>query len=88
MLVQGIEYFITASAGVAVYPVDGENPETLIKNADIAMYRAKTCGKNQCIYCSPELKDETITKMKLFIKRENLSASLWTAPPPAKPSLY
>ncbi len=65
MLVQGIEYFITASAGVAVYPVDGENPETLIKNADIAMYRAKTCGKNQCIYCSPELKDETITKMKL-----------------------
>jgi EAL domain-containing protein (putative c-di-GMP-specific phosphodiesterase class I) len=65
MLVQGIEYFITASAGVAVYPVDGENPETLIKNADIAMYRAKTGGKNQCIYCSPELKDETITKMKL-----------------------
>lgn len=65
ILVQGIEYFITASAGVAVYPVDGENSETLIKNADIAMYRAKTGGKNQCIYCSPELKDEVITKMKL-----------------------
>ncbi|NLF43067.1 MAG: diguanylate cyclase, partial [Bacteroidales bacterium] len=65
MLVQDIEYFITASAGVAVFPVDGENSETLIKNADIAMYRAKTGGKNQCIYCSPTLKDETITKMKL-----------------------
>lgn len=65
MVVQDIEYFITASAGVSVYPVDGENSETLIKNADIAMYRAKTCGKNQCIYCSPMIKDETITKMKL-----------------------
>lgn len=65
MPVQDIEYFITASAGVAVFPVDGENSEALIKNADIAMYRAKTGGKNQCIYCSPEIKDETITKMKL-----------------------
>lgn len=31
MVVQDIEYFITASAGVSVYPVDGENSETLIK---------------------------------------------------------
>ncbi len=65
ILVKDIEYFITASAGVAVYPVDGENSETLIKNADIAMYQAKTGGKNQCIYCSPTLKDDTITKIKL-----------------------
>jgi diguanylate cyclase (GGDEF)-like protein len=65
MSVQDIQYYITASAGVAVYPVDGENSETLIKNADIAMYQAKACGKNQCIYCSPALKEEAITKMKL-----------------------
>ncbi len=65
LLVQDIDYFITASAGVSVYPVDGEDSETLIKNADIAMYQAKTGGKNQCIYCSPTLKDETIIKMKL-----------------------
>jgi EAL domain-containing protein (putative c-di-GMP-specific phosphodiesterase class I) len=63
--IQGIEYFMTASVGVAVYPIDGEDPETLIKNADIAMYQAKNTGKNQCIYCSPAMKVETMRKMKL-----------------------
>ena len=47
--VQDIEYFMTASAGVAVYPVDGEDSETLLKNADIAMYEAKAGGKNQIL---------------------------------------
>ncbi|HHX11173.1 MAG TPA: diguanylate cyclase, partial [Firmicutes bacterium] len=60
--VQDIEYFMTASAGVAVYPVDGEDAETLLKNADIAMYEAKAGGKNQILYCSPAMKEETIKK--------------------------
>lgn len=38
VLVNNVEFVITTSVGVAVYPVDGEDPETLIKNADIAMY--------------------------------------------------
>jgi diguanylate cyclase (GGDEF)-like protein len=63
--VQDIEYFMTASAGVAVYPVDGEDSETLLKNADIAMYEAKAGGKNQILYCSPAMKEETIKKIKL-----------------------
>lgn len=63
--VQDIEYFMTASAGVAVYPVDGEDPETLVKNADIAMYEAKAGGKNQIIYCSPAMKEDATKKMKL-----------------------
>lgn len=63
--VQGIEYFITASVGVAVYPLDGEDSETLIKNADIAMYSAKNKGKNQCVYCSADIKNDIIKKMKL-----------------------
>ena len=53
---------MTASAGVAVYPVDGEDSETLLKNADIAMYEAKAGGKNQILYCSPAMKEETIKK--------------------------
>lgn len=65
---QDVEYFVTASAGVAVYPVDGQDPETLIKNADIAMYLAKNRGKNQCIFCSSDIKNDTIRKMKLTNK--------------------
>lgn len=62
---QNIEYFITASIGVAVYPEDGLNAETLIKNADIAMDIAKSKGKNQCVYCTSSIKEDTIKKMEL-----------------------
>ena len=47
IMVNDVEFVITASVGVAVYPVDGEDPETLIKNADIAMYAAKNKGKDE-----------------------------------------
>lgn len=36
----------TVSVGIAIYPLDGENTEELLKNADIAMYNAKRSGKN------------------------------------------
>jgi diguanylate cyclase (GGDEF)-like protein len=51
------EFFISASAGVALYPQDGTDVKTLIKNADIAMYKAKTRGKNQYLLCSQEIAD-------------------------------
>jgi diguanylate cyclase (GGDEF)-like protein/PAS domain S-box-containing protein len=40
------ELHVTASIGIALAPYDGEDAETLLKNADIAMYRAKQGGKN------------------------------------------
>ncbi|MEO5702878.1 MAG: EAL domain-containing protein [Gammaproteobacteria bacterium] len=44
---EGHEVFITISIGVSFYPNDGETPETLLKNADTAMYLAKEQGRNR-----------------------------------------
>ncbi len=52
------EFNITASVGISVYPMDGMDKDTLIKNADIAMYKAKNNGKNQFVFCSEEMKEE------------------------------
>jgi diguanylate cyclase (GGDEF)-like protein len=59
------EFFISASAGIAIYPTDGDNPETLIKNADMAMYISKKRGKNQFTLCSPHIKDDIVKTTKL-----------------------
>lgn len=52
------EFLITASAGIAICPIDGEDSETLVKNADIAMYEAKAKGKNQYALCTKDMKAE------------------------------
>ena len=46
LLLDQQEYQITASIGISTYPADGDDDTTLLKNADIAMYRAKDQGKN------------------------------------------
>jgi len=53
--VDGHQVRITASIGVSIYPDDGLDAETLIKNADTAMYRAKQNGCQSCQFYSPEL---------------------------------
>jgi len=44
--IQGHSVVITASVGVGIYPIHGEDVETLMKNADLALYEAKRTGKN------------------------------------------
>lgn len=46
MMLKGHEVIVSASIGISLYPNDGKNVETLCKNADLAMYQAKTMGKN------------------------------------------
>ena len=44
--IEGRELFVTCSAGISLHPQDGTDVETLLKNADAAMYRAKENGRN------------------------------------------
>lgn len=53
--VQGMPLHMTASMGVSLYPTDGRDAETLLKNADIAMYRAKDLGRNNHVFYSSEM---------------------------------
>ncbi len=63
--IEGQEFFVKASAGIATFPIDGEDSETLIKNADNAMYAAKYKGKNGYSLCTSEMKDEVQKNMRL-----------------------
>lgn len=63
--IDGFRVSATASIGVAVYPRDGKTAETLIKNADIAMYHAKESGRNQFQYFSEELNRVTHERIEL-----------------------
>lgn len=49
------EVFITASVGIAVYPLDGKDIDTLLINADVAMYQAKNNGRNNYQYYSESM---------------------------------
>jgi diguanylate cyclase (GGDEF)-like protein len=51
----GREIFITASIGIALCPYDGRNVQDLLKNADAAMYHAKSRGRNNYQYYSPAM---------------------------------
>ncbi len=65
MLVAEQELYISGSGGIAVYPKDGENVNSLIKNADLAMYAAKKSGKGRISYCSGGMKEAVQEKMTL-----------------------
>ena len=63
-LVHGEEMHVTASIGVAIYPNDGLDAETLIRNADGAMYRVKERGGNR-FQLSGRLVNRTLGRMSL-----------------------
>ncbi|QCU89196.1 putative bifunctional diguanylate cyclase/phosphodiesterase [Thiomicrorhabdus sediminis] len=56
---------VSASIGVAFYPKDGKNAQTLMKHADIAMYQAKERGKNQVHYFTEELNQKILQHVTL-----------------------
>lgn len=64
-ILDSLEYFVTCSVGVSVYPVDGEDYETLVKNADIAMYNSKNSGKNAKTFSTLLMKEDLNERIEL-----------------------
>lgn len=59
------EYMLTASIGISVYPKDGDDVQTLLKNADAAMYRAKADGKNRFAYFAEQMTVNAMRRMQI-----------------------
>jgi diguanylate cyclase len=59
------EIFVSTSIGIVQYPTDGQEVETLIKRADIAMYRAKEKGKSTFKFYNSSLDDQETDKIEL-----------------------
>ena len=64
-LLLGQEFRVTASVGIALFPRDGADEQTLKKNADIAMYQAKAEGKNNFQFYSRQLDRESLERLTL-----------------------
>lgn len=58
-------FFLTCSIGIAVHPEDGDDPETLIKHADMAMYYAMRRGRNNYHFFSAELHRQALERVQL-----------------------
>ena len=63
--IEGRELFVSTSMGCAVYPADGEDAETLVKNADTAMYRAKSQGNDLLQLYTPEMNAHATEQLAL-----------------------
>ncbi|KQQ89108.1 EAL domain-containing protein [Massilia sp. Leaf139] len=59
------EFFVTCSIGVAVYPSESTDADTLIEHADIAMYRAKKLGRNNFQFYTPAMNEESLERVRI-----------------------
>jgi diguanylate cyclase (GGDEF)-like protein/PAS domain S-box-containing protein len=61
----GKEVFASASIGITLFPTDSTDQESLIRNADTAMYRAKEMGRNRVQFYTPEMNARAMEKLNL-----------------------
>lgn len=59
------EFHITPSIGIATFPKDGNDAETLLKNADAAMYKAKAHGQQNFLLYTPSMNEQALARMEL-----------------------
>ena len=87
---EGNEAYVTASIGISVFPADGEEAEALLKNADLAMYRAKEMTRNAYCFFTAEMNRRSVAKLQLYtdlrraIERREFVAALPAEGRPAR----
>jgi diguanylate cyclase (GGDEF)-like protein len=64
-MLEGAELYVTASIGIALFPADSADQDELIRNADIAMYRAKELGRNNYQFYTPDMNKRTREMLSL-----------------------
>lgn len=64
-LLQGRECQVTASLGISIFPDDGKDSQTLLKNADTAMYLVKQQGKNSFRFYSPQMNVHLMERLSM-----------------------
>ncbi len=66
--VENNEFYVTGSIGIAIYPEDAEDVETLLKHADTAMFHAKKKGKNNVQFYAERMNLMTIERLEIEAK--------------------
>jgi diguanylate cyclase (GGDEF)-like protein len=64
-LVDGYEAFIGASVGITIYPNDTDDPVTMLRNADIALFRAKEMGRSTFCFFTQNMDQEVLNRVNL-----------------------
>lgn len=59
------ELYVTSSIGISIFPADGETPETLLRNADAAMYKAKNEGRNSFQFYTEDMTAKAYERVAL-----------------------
>lgn len=64
-VLKGKEVYTSTSIGISIFPEDGADPDSLLKNADIAMYQAKSGGRNTYRFYSSEMNSKALEQLLL-----------------------
>lgn len=65
LTIEDHEYFLSCTAGISVYPSDGDDAEALLKNADIAMHRAKELGRSNFQFYTAAMNSRAMDRLRL-----------------------
>ncbi|MET0101910.1 MAG: EAL domain-containing protein [Sedimenticola sp.] len=69
--IKGSTLYVGASIGISIFPDDGDNTTTLLKNADLAMYESKEAGRNMYHFFNREMSRTTLDRFELESELHN-----------------